>query len=167
MMLFLVLAGALGWWVAQPGASSPSSSFGNTSDASTKSSTSSTGNGSLLNRTTGSGTKAESGKWVPPEGDPVSRYREAKTKQERYDIISNFMALGHERNPFMLVEALKDPDVSNRVYAVESASALTAEESTHVLRQAAINDQWDVREMAWSLLAPYPPDLKTGVFALK
>jgi hypothetical protein len=166
MILFLVLAGALGWWVAQPGASSPGSSFGNAADASSKSSTSSTGSGSLLNRTTGSSaTKGETGKWVPPEGDPVSRYREAKTKQERYDIISNFMALGHERNPFMLVEALKDPDVSNRVFAVESASALTAEESTHVLRQAAINDQWDVREMAWSLLAPYPPDLKTGVLA--
>lgn len=77
---------------------------------------------------------------MPPEGDPVKKYQEAKTKQERYDTISNFMALGHDKNPFMLIEALKDPDVSNRVFAVESASALTPEEATNVLRKAVINN---------------------------
>ncbi len=114
---------------------------------------------------TGKKPTAKAGAWVPPEGNPVTRYQEAKTKQERYDVISNFMALGHEKNPFMLVEALKDPDVSNRVYAVESASALTTEEATHVLRYAVLNDTWDVREMAWSLLAPYPVESKASVFA--
>ncbi|MBL9114346.1 MAG: hypothetical protein JNJ83_05015 [Verrucomicrobiaceae bacterium] len=165
LLLILVVAGGLGWWVAQPDSVS-TSPFGNTANPnSAATQPTSGGSGSLLNKSSGTGPKAAAGAWVPPEGDPVKRYQEAKTKQERYDVISNFMALGHERNPFMLVEALKDPDVSNRVYAVESASALTPEESVHVLRQAAINDQWDVREMGWSLLAPYPPELKAGVFA--
>ncbi len=104
------------------------------------------------------------GKWIPPEGDPVDKYRAAKTAKERYDVIANFMALGHERNPAMLIDALRDSDLSNRVYAVESASALTPEEAREVYRQAAVNDQADVREMTWSLVAPHPMENKVYVY---
>ncbi|MCB1079294.1 MAG: HEAT repeat domain-containing protein, partial [Verrucomicrobiae bacterium] len=104
--------------------------------------------------------------WVPPEGDPVQRFRELKngTPQERKDLISNFMALGHERNPDMLIEALKDPDTDVRVFAIESASALTEEESTRVLQAAAANDNPDAREMAWSIAAPYPIPSKVKIY---
>ncbi|MCB1208307.1 MAG: hypothetical protein KDK97_03215 [Verrucomicrobiales bacterium] len=107
---------------------------------------------------------AADGKWVPPEGDPVDKYRAAKTAQERYDVIANFMALGHERNPAMLIDALRDADLNNRIYAVESASALTPEEAREVYRQASVNDQADVREMTWSLVAPHPMENKVYVY---
>lgn len=163
LILTAVLAAAigLGWKIAQPDGSSPFANHTDTVD-STPGASSGSSSGLL-----GGPVKpaSPSGQWVPPEGDPVKRYQEAKTKQERYDVIANFMALGHDKNPFMLVEALKDHDTENRVYAVESASALTPEEATHVLRKAAINDIWDVREMAWSLLAPYPVEHKAAVYA--
>ena len=158
LLAVLAVAGFIGWKVAQPGdtpvvTTEPTS---NKSDSLIAGSPPSVGSAPSPVPKTG---------WVPPEGDPVKKYQAATTKQERYDVISNFMALGHEKNPFMLVEALKDPDTSNRVYAVESASALTPEEATHVLRKAAINDRWDVREMGWSLLAPFPVEHKAEVFA--
>ncbi len=165
LIFIVVLAAALGlgWKFAQSDGS-PSAAGENNAPATTQgtSSASSPSTGLL-----GAPVKraVEPGKWVPPEGDPVKRYQEAKTKQERYDVMANFMALGHDKNPFMLVEALKDPDMENRIYAVESTSALTPEEATHVLRKAAINDVWDVREMAWSLLAPYPVEHKAEVYA--
>lgn len=112
--------------------------------------------------------KKEAGtKWTPPEGDPVLRYRELKNSpaQERYDLISNFMALGHERNPAMLIEALQDPVSDLRVYAIESASALTEEEATAVLAAAASNDDPDAREMAWSIAAPYPMERRVAIYS--
>lgn len=163
VLILLVVLGAatlIGWKFAQPDGGTPQLSVSTSASTASSSGTSSSG---LLGGS--AKPKAEPGKWVPPEGDPVKKYQEARTKQERYDVIANFMALGHEKNPFMLVEALKDPDVSNRVYAVESASALTPEEATHVLRKAVLNDVWDVREMAWSLLAPHPVENKAGVYA--
>jgi HEAT repeat protein len=168
LILSVVLAAALalGWKFAQPDKAAPfSNAVSGTPAAPTVAGTSSspTSSSGLLGGSTQSG--SQTAKWVPPEGDPVKRYQEAKTKQDRYDIISNFMALGHEKNPFMLVEALKDPDVENRVFAVESSSSLTPEEATHVLRKAAVNEVWDVREMAWSLLAPYPVEHKASVYA--
>ena len=107
---------------------------------------------------------ASTTKWVPPEGDPVDKYRAAKTAQERYDVIANFMALGHDRNPAMLIDALRDPDLNNRVFAIESASALTPEEAREVYRQGAVNDQSDVREMTWSLVAPHPMENKAYIY---
>jgi hypothetical protein len=120
-----------------------------------------------LNRPTGDEMKAAKGSgWVPPEGDPLQRFRELKnaTPQERKDLISNFMALGHERNPSMLVEALKDPDTDVRVFAIESASALTEEEATIVLQAGAANDNADAREMTWSIAAPYPMASKVKIY---
>lgn len=105
--------------------------------------------------------------WVPPEGDPQQRYMALKNApaQERYDLISNFMALGHERNPAMLIEALKDPVSDLRVFAIESASALTEEEATAVLAAAASNDDPDAREMAWSIAAPYPIESRAVIYS--
>lgn len=104
------------------------------------------------------------GGWQPPEGDPVERYREGKTAQARRDMISNFMALGHDRNPDMLIEALKDPDTDVRVFAVESASALTPEEAVRVYMKSASNENPDVREMTWSLVAPHPMENRVLVY---
>ncbi len=120
-----------------------------------------------LNRPPEEEKKENAGKWVPPEGDPVLRYRELKNApaQERYDLISNFMALGHERNPAMLIEALQDPVSDLRVFAIESASALTEEEATAVLAAAASNDDPDAREMAWSIAAPYPMERRVAIYS--
>ena len=161
LLVLLAAATLIGWKIAQPDGQS---AFGNTSNTGSASSTTG-GPPPLLSGNAGKPSATKPGAWVPPEGDPVKKYQEAKTKQERYDTISNFMALGHDKNPFMLIEALKDPDVSNRVFAVESASSLTPEEATNVLRKAVLNDVWDVREMAWSLLAPHPAENKAQVFA--
>ncbi|MCB1236558.1 MAG: HEAT repeat domain-containing protein [Verrucomicrobiae bacterium] len=109
--------------------------------------------------------KATKSGWVPPEGDPVERFNALAngTPKERKDLISNFMALGHERNPDMLIAALKDPDTDVRVFAVESASALTEEESERVLHEAIVNDNADARDMAWSLSAPRRPEARASL----
>jgi hypothetical protein len=105
--------------------------------------------------------------WRPPEGDPVTRYRElaGASPQARRDLLANFLALGHERNPYLLIAALEDADPSVRVFAVESASALEIGEAAAVLRAAAGNATPEVREMAWSLAAPYPADAKATIYA--
>ena len=165
-LIFLSLTAAalyLGWLVARP--NEPTTPSLNTATVGAKQPLS-TGASPDSQRSSGTTTKAApTGGWVPPEGDPVTKYKAGKTKEERYDTIANFMALGHDKNPFMLVEALRDPDLSNRMFAVESASALPVEQATHVLRQAALNDQLDVREMGWSLLAPFPDENRNEVFA--
>jgi hypothetical protein len=99
-----------------------------------------------------------------PKGDPVDRLRAAKTSEERADIISRFMALGHARNPAMLVDALRDPDVKLRISAVEYSASLTPLEACEVYRASSINDQSDVREMTWSLVAPHPEENRAMVY---
>lgn len=104
--------------------------------------------------------------WQPPEGDPVERYKApGQTAQQRKDMISNFMALGHDKNPFMLIAALSDPDPAVRFFAVESASALTPEEAREVYRRAAFSEDPDVREMCWSLSAPHPIENRAYIYS--
>ena len=106
------------------------------------------------------------GGWQPPEGDPVERYKApGQTAQQRKDMISNFMALGHPNNPFMLIAALNDPDAAVRFFAVESASALTPEEAREVYRRAASSEDADVREMCWSLSAPHPIENRVYIYS--
>jgi len=100
-----------------------------------------------------------------PQGDPVDRLRAAKTSEERADLMSRFMVLGHARNPAMLVAALSDPDVKLRVAALEYSASLTPLEACEVYRASAINDQTDVREMTWSLVAPHPQENRALVYA--
>jgi hypothetical protein len=102
--------------------------------------------------------------WVPPEGDPVQRYQGGKTPEERAEIMGAFMTLGHDHNGLMLIEALKDSNTRNRVSAVEYAAQLTEKVSAEVLKEAILNDQSDVREMAWSILAPHPLENKAPAF---
>ena len=99
-----------------------------------------------------------------PKGDPVDRLRAAKNSEERADLMSRFMALGHARNPAMLVDALRDPDVKLRVTAVEYSASLTPLEACEVYRASSINDQSDVRDMTWSLLAPHPEENRALVY---
>jgi hypothetical protein len=101
--------------------------------------------------------------WQPPEGDPVQRYHAATTKEARLEIIGQFMTLGHDKNPFMLIDALKDESIDLRVKAVEYAASLTPTASALVLQEACLNDAKDVREMGWSLLAPHPLENKVPV----
>jgi hypothetical protein len=110
-------------------------------------------------------TTPSAGKWTPPEGDPVERYLAGKTAQERYDVISNFMALGHDRNATMLIEGLKDTDLKVQIFALESSTALEAAKAHQVLTQGCVSPTKDVREMAWSLLAPYGINEKAQSFA--
>jgi hypothetical protein len=113
----------------------------------------------------GSSSASMPAKWQPPEGDPLERYRAGKTAQERHDMISNFMALGHDRNAKMLIEALSDSDPSVQIFALESSTALEATLAHQVLTQGCVSKTADVREMAWSLLAPYGIDEKAQTFA--
>lgn len=99
-----------------------------------------------------------------PKGDPVDRFRAAKTSEERADLMSRFMTLGHARNPAMLVDALRDPDVKLRVLAVEYSASLTPLEACEVYRTSSINDHSDIREMTWSLLAPHPEENRALVY---
>jgi hypothetical protein len=104
--------------------------------------------------------------WQPPEGDPVERYKTTgQSAQQRKDLISNFMALGHDKNVFMLVAALSDPDPSVRFFAVESASALIPEEAREVYRRAAFSEDADVREMCWSLSAPHAIEDRAYIYS--
>jgi len=86
----------------------------------------------------------------------VDVFRAAKTTEARAETLGRFMALGHERNPAMLTDALRDPDVKLRLSAVEYTASLTPLEACEVYRASCINDQSDIREMTWSLLAPHP-----------
>ncbi len=75
------------------------------------------------------------------------------------------MALGHEQNSYLLIEALRDPDSGVRLFAVESASALSLSEATSVLSSAASSPDPVVREMTWSLSAPYPVESRATIFS--
>lgn len=99
-----------------------------------------------------------------PKGDPVDTLRAAKTSAERTEVMGRFMALGHARNPAMLVDAMRDPDVKLRVSAVEYSASLIPLEACEVYRTSSINDQSDVREMTWSLLAPHPEENRALVY---
>jgi len=96
--------------------------------------------------------------------DPVQTYMAGKTAEERYDILSNFMALGHESNYAMLKAALRDADPENRIYAVESASALEIPEAVDVFKEGAASTDPDVREMTWSLSATYPMESRAAIY---
>lgn len=102
--------------------------------------------------------------WTPPQGDPLPRYQAGKTPEERAEIMGSFMALGHDQNPLMLIEALKDSSTSNRISAIEYAAQLPDKQAAEVLKEAILNDQSDVREMAWSILAPHPLENKAPAF---
>ncbi|MEQ1749500.1 MAG: hypothetical protein ABL974_08765 [Prosthecobacter sp.] len=96
-------------------------------------------------------------------GDPVERLRSGRSKAEREEIMGAFMALGHERNSAMLIDALRDESVELRVHAVEYAASLTPAQSALVLTEAVLNENKDVRDMGWSLLAPHPLENKAPV----
>lgn len=96
--------------------------------------------------------------------DPVQTYLAGKTAQERYDILSNFMALGHDSNYAMLKAALRDADPENRIYAVESASALEVPQAVDVFKEGATSADPDVREMTWSLSATYPMESRAAIY---
>ena len=93
----------------------------------------------------------------------MQRYKASTTKEDRLEIIGQFMALGHDRNAMMLIEALKDESTEVRVKAVEYAASLEPGVSAQVLKEACINDAKDAREMGWSLLAPHPLENKAPV----
>lgn len=104
--------------------------------------------------------------WTAPEGNPVERYKTpGLDAKQRKDLISNFMALGHDNNAFMLIAALSDPDPAVRFFAVESASALTPEEAREVYRRAAFSEDAEVREMCWSLAAPHPIENRAYIYS--
>lgn len=108
---------------------------------------------------------ATPGNWVPPTGDPVQRYHEAKNSAERMQVISDFITLGHDRNVFMLQEALKDSDPKVRMLALESAaSMLTPEMAREVYRVSGRSDDADIRTMTWSFLAPHPMENRVAVY---
>ena len=152
LISFVLLAAGAGWWLAMsaggppPVAANPASA-GPASPAAT------------------AGAAATKSGWVPPTGEPVQRYREAKTYQEKYDIISNFITLGHDRNVHMLIEALNDSDPKIRIYAVENAaSMLTPELATLVYKESGKSTDSEVRQMTWSFVAPHPIENRSQVY---
>jgi hypothetical protein len=100
-----------------------------------------------------------------PQGDPVESYRAGRSAKERHNVISSFMALGHERNAAMLIDALGDADTAVRIFALESSTALEAAAAHRVLTQGCTNSSSEVRSMAWSLLGPYGIQEKAQTFA--
>ena len=105
------------------------------------------------------------GEWVPPTGEPVERFREAKTTEERLKVIADFITLGHDRNAAMLREAITDADPKVRMNAIESAaSMLTPEAAREVYRVSGISPDADIRTMTWSFLAPHPMENRVAVY---
>jgi hypothetical protein len=88
----------------------------------------------------------------------------ARTPKERSDIISNFMALGHDRNPAMLLQAFYDPSFEVRRTAVESVTALTDEESGKLLPHVVANDMKDIRAMGWDILSRHPAEVRSVAY---
>ena len=103
--------------------------------------------------------------WVPPTGDPVQRYRAARTPEERIQVISDFITLGHDRNVFMLQEAVRDSDARVRMLALERAASMLAPElAREVYRVSGRSDDPDIRTMTWSFLAPHPMENRVAVY---
>ena len=96
--------------------------------------------------------------------DPVAHYREGRTAKERMDAISNILALGDDNCYQMLKAALDDPDKEIRVYATESAHNLEIGQTVDVWKKSAISPDPDVREMTWSLCAPYPIESRAAIY---
>ena len=103
--------------------------------------------------------------WVPPAGDPVARYHQTKSSEERMKVINDFITLGHDHNVFMLQEAVRDADPKVRMLALESAaSMLTPEMAREVYRVSGRSDDPDIRAMTWSFLAPHPMENRVAVY---
>ena len=103
--------------------------------------------------------------WVPPTGEPVERFRAAKTTEERLKVIADFITLGHDQNAAMLREAVNDSDAKVRMNAIESAaSMLTPEAAREVYRVSGISPDPDIRSMTWSFLAPHPMENRVAVY---
>jgi hypothetical protein len=99
-----------------------------------------------------------------PVGDPLNRYNQATTLTQRLEVIDTFMAIGHHNNPFMLIAALKAPELSVRVHAAEQTAMLSAEAASQVYLHSAMSSDKEVREMTWSLVAPHPMEDKVLVY---
>ena len=152
LIAFVFLAAVAGWWLAMSG-NAPVMPVVQTLN--TTSTSPATKVGPLANKNG----------WVPPTGEPVERYREAKTYQEKYDIISNFITLGHDRNVNMLIAALNDGDPKIRLYALENAaSMLTPELATLVYKESGKSTDPDVRQMTWSFSAPHPMENRAQIY---
>lgn len=144
IMSLIIVALWVGWMIAKPEpmqATKPLPS----SDAIQKTKASTTGAGQLTS------------------GDPVDKLRAARSSAEREEVMAAFMALGHDRNAAMLIDALRDESAKLRLQAVEHAASLSTEFFAQVLEEAVVNDNADVREMGWSLLAPHPMESKVPV----
>jgi len=108
---------------------------------------------------------ATPGGWVPPTGEPVERYREAKTSEQKMKVINDFIVLGHDRNSNMLREAVNDADPKVRMLAIESAaSMLTPEAAREVYRVSGASTDPDIRSMTWSFVAPHPMENRVAVY---
>lgn len=96
--------------------------------------------------------------------DPVRRYRSGRTAEERLEVLSQFMVLGHEKNVLMLSEALRDADPSVRMFAIQNAANLTPGQGIEVYRQGAFSADAEVRAMTWSLVGPHPEAGRAAVY---
>lgn len=96
--------------------------------------------------------------------NPVDHFKAAKSKEERLQAISEFMALGDDNNYAMLRAALDDPDPEVRLFATESASALEVEQAAEVWKKGAVSTDPDVREMTWSLSITYPMEQRAAIY---
>jgi hypothetical protein len=96
--------------------------------------------------------------------DPVAHYQAGKTRQERLNALSNFMALGDDNNYAMLKAALDDAEADIRMMAVESATALEVGQAVDVWKKSATSADPDVREMTWSLSATYPMESRAAIY---
>ena len=144
ILSLIIVALGLGWMIAKP---EPVQAIEPLPASETRLQTkaSTTGSGSLTS------------------GDPVDKLRAAKSLAEREEVMAAFMALGHDRNAAMLIDALRDESVKLRLQAVEHSASLSTEFFAQVLEEAVINDNADVREMGWSLLAPHPLESKVPI----
>ncbi|MDB6138491.1 MAG: hypothetical protein JWO94_1563, partial [Verrucomicrobiaceae bacterium] len=156
----MLLAAVIGWRLAFSEAGKTKPPFGASAPPAAA-----TGSTASLSSPPANGPQPAPAVWAAPTGDPLQRYHAAKTTEEKMQVISDFITLGHDHNVFMLQEAVRDASPKVRMLALESAaSMLTPELASEVYRFSGRSDDPDIRAMTWSFLAPHPMENRVAVY---
>lgn len=142
----LATAAGIGWWIAQ-------SEHNHSSTGPISPKVSTPLNNTHSNQDHPSPNQTKLARPNPPQ--PMGNNQEHTTSEQRYRTLADHIANGSDNLTALLVGTLRDVETTNRLFAVQSANNLLADEAVSVLTEAALNDRKQVREEAWGSLATY------------
>ncbi|MBL9117562.1 MAG: hypothetical protein JNJ83_21330 [Verrucomicrobiaceae bacterium] len=152
----LSVAAGLGWWIAQSDSAllSPITADEHAASVAVRTLSQQDQSAPIL-----------SGKNPDSRTEPASNATKVNTADERYRVLADQVANGGDELPTQLVRSLEDPETSNRLFALQSAEGLLADDALFVLTEAAMNDRDEVRKQCWAALANYTIEERQQVLA--